>query len=268
VAIAFISFGVWAHHMFAVGMSRTADIFFGAMSLVIAIPTGIKTFNWLATVYGGRWRMAAPMLFSLGFLSMFVIGGLTGIILAVVPLDYQLTDSYFVVGHFHFTMGISAIFAVLAGFYFWFPKMWGRMLNETLGKIHFWLTFVLVYCVFMPMHFLGFPGHVRRYSELVDDYLVPLLPTQRFISIAAILLGAVQMLFFFNAIWSYFKGPKAPDNPWEATTLEWDTTSPPPFDNFGGRQITVYHGPMEYNVEGSKGDYVMQSSPEVAKEKV
>src|SRR5208337_4098572 len=161
--------------------------------------------------------------------------------LAQPSTDSYLHATYFVVGHFHFTMGVSAIFAVFAGFYYWFPKMWGRMMNETLAKAHFWLTFVGVYGIFMTMHFLGFAGHVRRYSALVDDYLIPMIPTQRFITYVALATGAVQFIFFFNLIWSYFKGPKAPDNPWGATTLEWDTTSPPPFDNFGGRQLVVHH---------------------------
>jgi len=267
IGVGALSFVVWGHHMFVSGMSPYMAMVFSVPTLFITIPSVIAVLVWLASLYGANIRFTTPMLFALGFLSLFITGGIGGFFLAQPSTDSYLHATYFVVGHFHFTMGISAIFAVLAGFYYWFPKMWGRMMNETMGKIHFWLSFVLVYCVFMTMHFLGFTGHVRRYSELVDDYLIPLIPTQRFISIAAIVLGAVQMLFFFNVIWSYFKGPKAPDNPWEATTLEWDTTSPPPFDNFGGRQITVYHGPMEYDVAGSKGDYVMQSSPEVAKER-
>jgi cytochrome c oxidase subunit 1 len=154
-------------------------------------------------------------------------------------------------------MGLSAIFATFAGFYYWFPKMFGRMMNEKIGKVHFWLSFVGVYCVFMTMHLTGFAGAVRRYSAFADDFMVPLIPTNRFISVAALLLGATQFIFLFNVVWSRFKGPKAPDNPWMATTLEWETTSPPPFDNFGGRQLTVSHGPMEYD-----GDVqVMQTSP-------
>jgi len=145
------------------------------------------------------------------------------------------------------------------------PKMVGRMMNETLGKIHFWLTFVGVYCIFMPMHYLGLAGNVRRYASFTDDFLVPLIPVHQFISIAALVTGAAQLIFLYNLIWSRFRGPKASDNPWQATSLEWSTTSPPPFDNFGGKQLVVNHEAYEYSVEGAAEDYIMQTAPEAAK---
>jgi len=230
VAIAFISFGVWAHHMFAVGMSRTADIFFGAMSLVIAIPTGIKTFNWLATVYGGRWRMAAPMLFSLGFLSMFVIGGLTGIILAVVPLDYQLTDSYFVVGHFHWVIIGGTLMGLFAGVYYWYPKVTGRMYSERLARWQFWLFLIGFILTFGPMHISGMLGMPRRiYTYPVDRGWAL---WNQVASLGALIQAPSYLIFVWNLLISLKNGAPAGDDPWDAWTLEWATTSPPPSYNF------------------------------------
>ena len=258
IAIGALSFLVWGHHMFVSGMSPYMGMVFSVPTLIITIPSVIAVLVFAVSLYGANMRFTTPMLFCLGFISLFITGGIGGFFLAQPAVDSYLHATSFVVGHFHFTMGLSAIFATFAGFYYWFPKMWGRMMNETLGKVHFWLSFVGVYCVFMPMHLMGFTGAVRRYSSFVDDFMVPLIPTNRFITVFALLLGAAQLIFFYNAIWSRLKGPKAPNNPWQATTLEWDTTSPPPFDNFGGRQITVYHGPMEYDGDAS----VMQNSPE------
>jgi cytochrome c oxidase subunit 1 len=203
------------------------------------------------------------MLFALGALANFILGGVTGIPLGADASDIYLHDTYFVIAHFHNTLVPTAVIAGFAGIYFWFPKMFGRMMNEGLGKLHFWLTFIGVYCVFMPMHYLGLAGNVRRYSAFTDDYLIPLIPVHKFITVAALLTGAAQFIFLFNLIWSRFKGPIASENPWEATSLEWSTTSPPPFDNFGGRHMVVYHGADEYGVQSSDGkDYIMQTSPE------
>jgi cytochrome c oxidase subunit 1 len=257
-AVGVLSFLVWGHHMFVSGMSPYMAMVFSVPTLIITIPSVIVVLVFAASLYGANIRFTTPMLFCLGFISLFISGGIGGFFLAQPAVDSYLHATSFVVGHFHFTMGLSAIFATFAGFYYWFPKLWGRMMSERLGKIHFWLTFVCVYLVFMTMHLMGFTGAVRRYSAFVDDFMAPLMPTNRFISVAALLLGAVQFVFLYNAIWSRFKGPKASENPWEATTLEWDTTSPPPFDNFGGRQMTVYHGPMEYDGDVS----VMQTSTE------
>ncbi len=252
-----LSFIVWGHHMFVSGMSPQMAMVFSVPTLIITIPSVIVVLVFAFSLYGANIRFTTPMLFCLGFISLFISGGIGGFFLAQPAVDSYLHATSFVVGHFHFTMGLSAIFATFAGFYYWFPKMWGRMLNETLGKVHFWLSFVLVYAVFMTMHLMGLTGAVRRYSSYVADFMVPLTATNKFITVAALLLGATQFIFFYNVIWSRFKGPKAADNPWGATTLEWDTTSPPPFDNFGGRQITVHHGPMEYDADAS----VMQTSP-------
>jgi len=257
-AIGGLSFVVWGHHMFVSGMSPYMAMVFSVPTLIITIPSVIAVLVFAFSLYGANMRFTTPMLFCLGFISLFISGGIGGFFLAQPAVDSYLHATSFVVGHFHFTMGLSAVFAAFAGFYYWFPKMWGRMMNETLGKIHFWLSFVLVYCVFMTLHLMGLTGSVRRYSQFVADFMVPLTPTNRFITIAALLLGATQFIFFYNVIWSRFKGPKAADNPWQATTLEWDTTSPPPFENFGGRQMTVYHGPMEYDGDA----FVMQTSTE------
>lgn len=258
IAIGSLSFVVWGHHMFVSGMSPNMAMVFSVPTLIITIPSVIGVLVFAFSLYGANIRFTTPMLFCLGFISLFISGGIGGFFLAQPAVDSYLHATSFVVGHFHFTMGLSAIFATFAGFYYWFPKMWGRMMNETLGKVHFWLSFVLVYAVFMTMHLMGLTGAVRRYSAYVTDFMVPQIPTNQFITVAALLLGATQFIFLYNAIWSRFKGPKAADNPWQATTLEWDTTSPPPFDNFGGRQMTIHHGPMEYDADAS----VMQTSPE------
>jgi cytochrome c oxidase subunit I len=262
MAIGFMSFTVWGHHMFVSGMSPYTGFTFSIFTMAIGVPSAIKTFNWLGTLWGGRIRYTSPMLFSMGFISLFVTGGLSGLFLAQPPLDVYLHATYFVVGHFHLVMGVAAIFGIFAGTYFWFPKMFGRMMNEALGKIHFWTTFVGVYCVFMPMHFLGVAGNPRRYSAFTDNFLIPLVPVHKFMTIAALLTGAAQFIFLFNLFWSMFKGEKAPANPWEATSLEWTMPSPPPFDNFGGRHPVVYHDPYEYGVPGAANDYVLQDSPE------
>jgi len=262
IAIGFLSYMVWGHHMFLSGMNPFSGLIFSFPTLVITIPATIITMIWIGSLYGANLRFHTASLFSLGFVSMFVAGGVSGFFLAQPSLDIYLHGTYFVVGHFHMVMGVAAIFGIFAGTYFWFPKMTGRMMNDTLGKLHFWVTFLGAYCIFMPFHYLGFAGNVRRYSSFVDDYLQPLLPVHKFITIAALVTGAAQLVFLFNLIHSRFKGAAAPDNPWEATSLEWSTSSPPPFDNFGGRHIVVKHGPNEYGVKGEKGDYIMQDSPE------
>ncbi len=262
LAIGLLGFMVWGHHMFMSGMSPYSAFAFSLLTMAIGVPSAIKTFNWLGTMWRGRIRFYSPMLFGIGFVSLFVSGGLSGPFLAQPALDIYLHDTYFVVGHFHLIMGVAAIFGIFAATYYWFPKMFGRMMNETLGRIHFWFTFIGTYAIFMPMHYLGMAGHPRRYSQLdVVQYLAPLMPVQKFISIAAFITIGAQLVFLFNLFWSMFKGPKASDNPWEATTVEWTTTSPPPFDNFAGRTPVVYHGPYEYAAPGAAKDYVMQTDP-------
>ncbi|HKM91554.1 MAG TPA: cbb3-type cytochrome c oxidase subunit I [Candidatus Acidoferrales bacterium] len=265
VAIGFLSYMVWGHHMFVSGMNPFSALLFSVPTLIITIPATIATLLWIGSVYGAKIRFTSASLFCLGFISVFISGGISGFFLAQPSIDTYLHATYFVVAHFHFVMAVAAIFAIFAGTYFWMPKMIGRMMNETLGQIHFWITFVGVYCIFMPMHYLGLAGNVRRYAAFTDDFLAPLIPVHQFITIAALVTGAAQFIFLFNLIWTRFRGPKAPDNPWQATSLEWSTTSPPPFDNFGGRQLVVYHEAYEYGVAGSAGDYVMQTSPEVVK---
>ncbi len=264
-AIGFLGFMVWGHHMFVSGMSPYSAFAFSIMTMAIAVPSAIKTFNWLGTLWGGRLRLTTAMLFAIGFVSLFVTGGLSGIFLGQAPVDVMMHATYFVVGHFHMVMGVAAIFGMFAGTYFWFPKMFGRMMNEKLGKTHFWITFVGVYCIFMPMHYLGVEGNVRRYSEFIDNYLQPLLPVHRFMTIATFITGAAQFIFLFNLFWSMFKGEKATENPWEATSLEWTIPSPPPHDNFAGKHPVVYRDPYEFGVPGEEKDYIMQNAPETAK---
>ena len=261
IAIGFLSYMVWGHHMFVSGMNPFSADIFSVPTLLITIPATILTLLLLGTVYGAKMRFTAAALFCLGFISVFISGGISGFFLAQPSLDTVLHATYFVVAHFHFVMAVASIFGVFAGTYYWFPKMTGRMMSEPLGKLHFWLTFLGVYAIFMPMHYLGLAGNVRRYSAFVDDYAIALIPVHKFITIAALLTGAAQLIFLFNLIWSRFRGAIASENPWEATSLEWSTSSPPPFDNFGGRHMVVYNGPNEYGVDGPQ-DYIMQTSPE------
>src|ERR1043166_2243168 len=213
-AIGLLGFFVWGHHMFISGMNPTTGMAFSILTLSIGVPSAIKTFNWLGTLWGGRIRFTTPMLFAVGFVSLFVAGGITGLVLGQSTLDLSMHDTYFVLAHFHMVMGVAAIFGMFAGTYFWTPQMFGRMMNETLGKIHFWGPFVGPYCIFMPFHYLGLVGNVRRYSAFEDDYLAPLMPVHKFITVAALFTGAVQLIFLYNLIYSRFKGKPAPDNPW------------------------------------------------------
>ena len=262
MAIGFLGFMVWGHHMFMSGMSPYSAFAFSLMTMAIGVPSAIKTFNWLGTIHGGRVRFQTPMLYAIGFVSLFVSGGLSGPFLAQPVLDIPLHDTAFVVGHFHLIMGVAAIFGMFAGTYYWFPKMFGRMMNETWGRIHFFITLAGTYCIFMPMHYLGMAGQPRRYSQFTElNYLHQLMPLNTFITYAAIITIAAQFIFLFNLFWSMFKGPKATDNPWESTTLEWITATPPPHDNFGGHTPVVYHGPYEYSVPGAAKDFIMQTDP-------
>jgi cytochrome c oxidase subunit 1 len=230
IAIAFISLGVWAHHMFAVGMSSTADMFFGASTLLIAIPTGIKMFNWVATLYGGKLRIKSPMLFALGFLSMFLIGGLTGIMLAAVPIDWQVTDTYFVVGHFHYVLFGGTLFAVFAALYYWFPKVTGRMAHEGLARWHFWFLFAGFNLTFGPMHIAGLLGMPRRIYTYSPERHWDLWNQLSTLGVGLQIIGFA--FFLYNLYYSLRRGPEAGDDPWDAWTLEWATTSPPPSYNF------------------------------------
>jgi cytochrome c oxidase subunit 1 len=262
LAIGALGFMVWGHHMFASGMSPYAGFAFSTLTTAIAVPSAIKTFNWVATLYGGKIRYATPLLFSAGFVSLFITGGLTGPLLAQPALDVYLHDTYFVVAHFHLIMAMAGLFAVFSATYFWFPKMFGRMMNERLGRLHFWITLLGAYAIFMPMHLLGIAGHPRRYSDLSGvQYVAAMAPLQRFITLAAIVTIAGQVIFLVNLFWSMRRGPRADANPWGCTTLEWTLPSPAPAEGFGGQQPLVSHGPYEYSVSGAAKDFMMQDAP-------
>jgi cytochrome c oxidase subunit I len=259
-AIGFLGFMVWGHHMFVSGMSPYSGFAFSVLTMSIGVPSAIKTFNWLGTLWGAKIQLKTPMLFAIGFVSLFVSGGLSGLFLAQPSVDNRLHATYYVVAHFHLVMGVAAIFGIFAATYFWFPKMFGKMMNETLGKLHFWVTFAGAYCIFMPMHFLGIAGGIRRYSDYTGvQYLAGLQPLHHFITIAAFITAGIQLVFLFNFFWSLKFGAKASDNPWNATTLEWTTATPPPHDNFAGNYPSVYRGPYEFSVPGVEEDYVPQN---------
>ncbi len=259
-AIGFLGFMVWGHHMFVSGMSPYSGFAFSVLTMSIGVPSAIKTFNWLGTLWNGKIIFKTPMLFALGFVSLFVSGGLSGLFLAQPAVDNRLHATYYVVAHFHLVMGVAAIFAIFAAMYFWFPKMFGRMMSEPLGKIHFWFTFIGAYLIFMPMHWLGIAGGIRRYADYTAvDFLKPLQSVHTFITWAAFVTAAAQIFFLFNFFWSLKHGAKAGRNPWNATTLEWDTDSPPPLDNFGGHYPSVYRGPYEFSVPGVEQDFIPQN---------
>jgi cytochrome c oxidase subunit 1 len=241
LAISFLGLIVWAHHMFTSGTPDWLRMFFMLATMVIAVPTGIKVFSWVATVWGGKIRLCSPMLFAMGFVSMFVIGGLSGVMVASVPFDIHVHDTYFIVAHLHYVLFGGSVFGIYAGLYHWFPKMTGRMLNEFWGKIHFVLTFVGFNMTFLPMHLLGLQGMNRRVAEYDPQFaMINLICT-----IGSYILAVSTLPFLVNAIYSWMAGPKATDNPWNALTLEWMTTSPPPVENFEVDPVLVT-GPYDY----------------------
>jgi cytochrome c oxidase subunit 1 len=249
--------------MFISGMSPYSAVAFSILTLSIGVPSAIKTFNWLGTLWGAKIRFTTPMLFAIGFVSLFVAGGITGLVLGQTSLDFFFHDTYFVTAHFHLVMGVASIFGMFAATYFWFPKMFGRMMNETLGKLHFWITFLGVYAIFIPFHAMGMLGMPRRYANFGEyAFLKNAHSLVLFVTVAAIITVGIQIVFYFNFFWSMFKGKKATDNPWEATTLEWTTATPPPHDNFAGVIPTVHRGPYEFAVPGAPRDFVMQTEPE------
>ena len=260
--IGFLGFCVWGHHMFVSGMSPYSAFAFSLLTMSIGVPSAIKTFNWLGTLWNGKIQFTTSMLFAIGFVSLFVTGGLSGLFLAQPTIDLYFHDGWFVVAHFHFVMGVAAIFGMFGALFFWFPKMFGRFLNETLGTVHFWMTFVGVYLIFMPMHWLGLLGINRRYAAFgaySPSVRAQIMPIQRFITAAAVVTISAQLIFLFNFIWSLWKGRTCKEeNPWHATTLEWSVPSPPPFDNFGGREPVVYRAAYEFSVPGAAEDYVPQ----------
>jgi cytochrome c oxidase subunit 1 len=247
MAILVLGFSVWAHHMFVSGMAPWLRVPMMVTTLLIAIPTGIKVFSWLATMWEGKLHFNTPMLFALGFVSMFVIGGLSGVMLGAVPVDIHVSDTYFVVAHIHYVLFGGSLFTIFAGIYYWFPKMTGRMYDEKLGKLHFWLTFVGFNATFFPMHIIGVQGMPRR----VSDYAPRFADWNMFISIASFALGASTLVFLYNMITSWRRGPIAPSNPWRGLTLEWQVSSPPPIFNFD-EIPQVVGGPYEYGVPGAR----------------
>jgi cytochrome c oxidase subunit I len=247
VAILVLGFSVWAHHMFVSGMADWLRVPMMITTLLIAVPTGIKVFSWLATTWEGRINLSTPMLFALGFVSMFVIGGLSGIFLGAVPIDITTSDTYFVVAHIHYVLLGGSLFTIFAGIYYWFPKMTGRMYNERLGKLHFWMTFVGFNATFFPMHIIGVQGMPRR----VADYLDKFADWNLVISLFSFGLGASFMIFVYNMVVSWARGPRAPSNPWRGLTLEWQVSSPPPIFNFDDIPQVVGN-PYEYGVPGAR----------------
>ncbi|QOV92369.1 cbb3-type cytochrome c oxidase subunit I [Humisphaera borealis] len=257
--IAFLGFIVWAHHMFQSGMQPTLATAFAVSTMLIAVPSAIKTFNWLGTLWKGNIRFKTPMLHAVTFVAMFVIGGLSGIFMASTAVDIVIHDTYFIVAHIHYVLFGGSLFGIFAAITFWYPKMFGRMMNETLGKLHWVLSFIFFNCTFFPMHMLGMRGMARRvydysnYSSFAD-----LVPMNQFITYAALGMGATQIIFALNFVGSWIFGKKAGRNPWEATTLEWETASPPPHGNFEKTPV-VYHGPYEYSSPLVEEDWLAQT---------
>jgi cytochrome c oxidase subunit I len=267
IAIAFLSWVVWGHHMFQSGMDPALGTSFMLTTMVIGVPSAIKTFNWLGTLYKGNIHYTAAMWNALSFVAMFVIGGLSGLWMACTPVDMYIHDTYFIVAHIHYVLFGGSLFAIFGAVTYWYPKMFGRMMSEKLGKIHFWITFVAFNCTFFPMHILGMGGHMRRiYNPTQYEFLKPLQHINVFISMSAFVLGAAQFIFLANIIYSYFFGEKASENPWHANTLEWTTPSPPGHGNWVGPVPIVYRGPYEYSSPEVAEDYLPQSHelPEVS----
>ena len=262
LAIGGLSFIVWAHHMYVSGMNPYFGFFFATTTLIIAVPTAIKVYNWVLTLWQGNIRMTVPMLFAIGFIFTFTHGGLTGIFLGNVVVDLPLSDTYFVCAHFHMVMGVSPILVVFGSIYHWYPKITGKMFNQTLGKWHFWITFLGTYAIYLPMHYLGFLGVPRRYYAMGDTEFIPesAFTLNQSITISALIVGAAQFIFLYNMIVSLKKGKDAGSNPWEATTLEWQTPdTPPKHGNWGPELPVVYRWAYDYSVPGCRDDFIPQN---------
>jgi cytochrome c oxidase subunit I len=264
IVIGALSFFVWAHHMYVSGMNPYFGFFFATSTLIIAIPTAIKVYNWLLTLWRGNIHLRVPMLFAIAFLFTFIHGGLTGLFLGNVSVDVPLSDTFFVVAHFHMVMGVSPIIVIFGAIYHWYPKITGRMYNEKLGQLHFWITFLGVYAIYLPMHYLGFLGVPRRYYALGETAFIPESAhlANQAITIAALIVFAAQMIFFYNMFWSLFRGPKADPNPWGAASLEWQTPdTPPKHGNWGDKLPVVYRWAYDYSVPGAPRDFIPQNEP-------
>jgi cytochrome c oxidase subunit I len=258
VAIGFLGWGVWGHHMFMSGMNPTLGTTFMISTLLISVPSAIKVFNWLGTMWEGNLTFHVPMLHAIAFVSMFVIGGLSGVFMAAAPVDVYIHDTYFIVAHLHYVLFGGSLFAIFAAVTYWYPKMFGKLMSERWGRVHFWLTLVFYNCVFFPMHQLGLQGHMRRiYDPNQYEYLRHLQPLNTFITVSAFLLFASQLIFAANFIASWFRGAPAGNNPWLDNGLEWTLPSPPPHGNFA-RVPTVYRGPYEYSSPLVEEDYLPQ----------
>jgi cytochrome c oxidase subunit I len=256
--IAGLGFIVWGHHMFQSGMDPRLGTGFMLATIMIALPSAVKTFNWLGTIFMGNIQFTTACLFALAFVSLFIIGGLSGIFMAATPVDIFIHDTYFIVAHLHYVLFASSLFGIFAGIYFWFPKMFGRMMNETLGKVHFAGSFIAANCVFFPMHILGTAGLRRRIPDITASVLeAPLLDINRFMSISALVLGAIQLIFIVNFFWSLFRGPVAGRNPWGSNSLEWSAPSPPPHGNFDIPPV-AYRGAYMYGHFDGHGDHLPQ----------
>ncbi len=264
VAIGGLSFVVWAHHMYVSGMNPYFGFFFATTTLIIAVPTAIKVYNWVLTLWRANIHLTIPMLFAIAFILTFVNGGITGLFLGNVVVDVPLSDTMFVVAHFHMVMGVAPLLVIFGAIYHWYPLVTGRMLNHALGLFHFWVTFLGAYLIFFPMHYLGFIGVPRRYFEINDTTFVPasVHDLNMFISVVALIVGFAQMVFLFNLIWSIWNGRPAGKNPWHATTLEWQTPEVPPgHGNWGKEQPVVYRWAYDYSVPGAGQDYLPQNMP-------
>ncbi|MBT5430575.1 MAG: cytochrome c oxidase subunit I, partial [Rhodospirillaceae bacterium] len=262
IAIGGLSFIVWAHHMYVSGMNPYFGFFFATTTLIIAIPTALKLYNWTLTLWKGNIHMTVPMLWCIAFIVTFLNGGVTGLFLGNVSVDVPLSDTMFVVAHFHMVMGVAPIFVIFAAIYHWFPLATGKMLNNAMGQFHFWVTFVGAYLIYFPMHYLGFVGVPRRYYEIGETTFVPpsAADLNAFITIMVLIVGFAQVVFIYNLLTSVFSGKKSEVNPWKATTLEWQTSEfPPGHGNFGDELPVVYRWAYEYGAPENVDDYVPQN---------
>jgi cytochrome c oxidase subunit 1 len=269
VGIGGLSFFVWAHHMYVSGMHPAFGFFFATTTLIIAVPTAIKVYNWVLTLYRGNIHLTVPMLFAIGFIFTFTHGGLTGLFLGNVVVDLPLSDTYFVVAHFHMVMGVSPIMVLFAAIYHWYPLITGKMFNQRLGMIHFWFTFLGTYAIYLPMHYLGFLGVPRRYFAMGSTDFIPesAQSLNASITISALIVGLSQLIFLYNMYWSMRNGKPAGHNPWGATSLEWQTPDVPPrHGNWGPELPTVYRWAYDYSVPGAEEDFIPQNHPVTAAE--
>ncbi|MES2201371.1 MAG: cbb3-type cytochrome c oxidase subunit I [candidate division FCPU426 bacterium] len=261
-----LGFIVWGHHMFLSGLNPKMGMAFMISTVFIALPSGVKVFNWLGTLWGGAIRLKGPMLYAISFVAMFIVGGLSGIFMAATPVDIFIHDTYYIIAHFHYVVFGATLFAVFGGLTFWFPKIFGRMMNESLNKLHWFLTFLFFNLAFFPMHFLGEAGHMRRLATSTGyEFLNGMAPWNEFITLSAFALGISQIVFLYNFVYSVFFGPTAPSNPWEGNTLEWTIPNPVPHHNFD-KVPTVYRGPYEYSGPEATAlgkDWISQDHPPV-----